>query len=154
MSKDRDAPYKTAIYTARIASIRENTQVMGRVRMSFTCVKTLAIVESKIGADKKRRQACIDEFDGAVGAAEAPLTSSMPIWSEATQRAIANYVDLSGKLRFCEGKRLMIGDVTVPGLNSQPRCATFDDDLANLEHAERRFYRSMLTDMRDLTRPN
>lgn len=155
MNSERRTPYKSALYTEQISSLRETTKAMADFELSFTCIDGIQAGDLVYdGPDMASRRKCMNEISVAEKQLVSTTIPTMTQWGDATRPLIANYIGSSGHLAACTNKWLLVGNRHIKEDPFPSYCTipyNYHDELKVTHDIGQKTMKSMIDNMRELS---
>lgn len=155
MASERNTPYKTAIFSERINSLRENTKAIYDFELSFVCVENIDTGKMVYdGPDMLKRRKCIEVIIPISEQLYGILIPTTTLWGDSTRKLIANYSQASGHLTACTHKWLLVGNKQIIGDKNPNYCEVpyqFRKELKQTRDIGKAVLKSMIDDMQDFS---
>jgi len=155
INSERRTPYKAALYTERISSLRETTKAIADFELSFTCIDGIQTGDLVYdGPDMASRRKCMNEISEA---GKQPFSATIPTetqWGDKTRTLIANYIGPIGHLSTCTTKWLLVGNHHIKDDPYQNYCKlpyNYRDELKITHDIGQAAMKSMIDDMHELS---
>ena len=155
MNSERHTPYKAALYTERISSLRETTKAIADFELSFTCIDVINTEDLAYnGPNMNGRRACMKEISGTSRQLYAATIPTITQWGDKTRQLILDYIGSSGHLSACTNKWLLVGNHHIKNDPFPDSCKlpyNYRNELKFTHDIGSAAMKSMIDDMRKLS---